>query len=165
MQSDFAERRSPQPLMRALGLQTMKFRKALDSDLKLIEIMLKESKLPYEDCKYHLNNFVIKEDDGEIVGIGGAELYDDIALLRSITVLEKYRGKGIGNSIFFKIREYVKEHGVETVYLLTETAEKYFMTLGFTVISREVVPQEIRETEQFSSLCPLSAAVMKCRLQ
>jgi amino-acid N-acetyltransferase len=143
----------------------MKFRKALYSDLKLIEVMLKESKLPYEDCKYHLNNFVVIEDDGEIVGIGGAELYDDIALLRSITVLEKHRGKGIGNSIFFKIREYLKEHGVKTIYLLTETAEKYFITLGFTGIIREVVPQEIRETEQFSSLCPSSATVMKCTLQ
>jgi hypothetical protein len=50
--------------------------------LKLIEIMLKESKLPYEDCKYRLNNFLVIEDDKEIVAIGGAELYDDIALLR-----------------------------------------------------------------------------------
>jgi amino-acid N-acetyltransferase len=143
----------------------MKYRKALNSDLKLIEIMLKESKLPYEDCKYHLNNFLVIEDDEGIVAIGGAELYDDIALLRSITVLKKHRGKGIGNSIFFKIRDYLKEHGVETIYLLTETAEEYFMTRGFMGISRELVPQKIRETEQFSSLCPSSAAVMKCTLQ
>jgi amino-acid N-acetyltransferase len=108
---------------------------------------------------------VVIEDDGEIVGIGGAELYGDIALLRSLTVLERYRGKGIGNTIFFKIREYLKDHGVQTIYLLTETAEEYFRALSFVGVSREVVPQEIRKTEQFSSLCPSSAVVMKCTVQ
>lgn len=37
----------------------MKFRKAHHNDLKQIETMLKKENLPYEDCAYHLNNFVI----------------------------------------------------------------------------------------------------------
>lgn len=143
----------------------MKFRKALNSDLNQIEFMLKKSKLPYVDCKYHLKNFVVLEDDGKTVGVGGSELYGDTALLRSLTVLEQYRGRGIGNSIFFNIKEDIVEHGVKTIYLLTETAEEYFKRLGFEEVSREIVPQEIRKTEQFSSLCPSSAAVMKYTIQ
>lgn len=143
----------------------MKFRKALNGDLKQLESILKKSKLPYEDCKYHLNNFVLMESDKEIVAIGGSEMFGDIALLRSITVLKQYQGNGLGNSIFFKIKKDLIVRGVKTIYLLTETAEEYFRALGFEQTSRDIVPQQIKKTKQFSTLCPSSAVVMKCGVQ
>lgn len=139
----------------------MKYRKALQSDLARIESILKDSKLPYDDCKSHIHNFVVLEKDEIIIGIGGCELYNEVALLRSIAVVEEYRGKGLGNAIFLRIKDYIKAQRVKTIYLLTETAEAYFKGLGFAIVDRNKVPDEIKQTQQFSSLCPASATVMK----
>ena len=111
-----------------------------------------------------LSNFLLLEDDNKIIGIGGVELYGKIALLRSITILKEYRGKSLGISIFSKIKKYAMEHEVGEIYLLTETAEDFFGKLGFIPVSRDIVPLLIKQTKQFSALCPSSAVVMKCAL-
>ncbi len=140
----------------------MNFRKATDSDLNFIKAMLKQENLPYEDCQHHLDNFLVLQEIDKIIGVGGIELYNKFALVRSIAVLKEYRGQGIGLSIFSKVKQYAMENGVEEIYLLTETAEAYFSKLGFVTISRDIVPKPIKQTKQFSSLCPSSAAVMQC---
>lgn len=139
----------------------MNFRSASKADLNKIEKMLRLFDLPYEDCKHHLNHFVVVEENGEIIGTGGMELYGDIVLLRSFAVCKKYRNKAIGKRIYFKIKGSAIEQGVREIYLLTETAEQYFEKLGFNSINRDLVPEPIKQTKQFSSLCPASAIVMK----
>jgi amino-acid N-acetyltransferase len=50
--------------------------------------------------------------------------------------------------------------GLENVYLLTETAEEFFLRIGFHVLDREYVPTRIRTSVEFASLCPTSAVAM-----
>lgn len=54
---------------------------------------------------------------------------------------------------------------MRTLYLLTDTAEAFFERLGYTRVARETVPLGIQQTEEFSSLCPDDAAVMKKELE
>ena len=53
-----------------------------------------------------------------------------------------------------------ESRGIRALYLLTMTAEHYFPRFGFTVVPRDVVPQEIADTLEFKSACPASATAM-----
>jgi N-acetylglutamate synthase-like GNAT family acetyltransferase len=54
--------------------------------------------------------------------------------------------------------------GLGGLDLLTTTAERYFPGFGFRAVSRADVPADVRETEEFRSACPASAAVMALAL-
>jgi amino-acid N-acetyltransferase len=49
---------------------------------------------------------------------------------------------------------------LQALYLLTTTAERYFPSFGFSVTTREKVPDAVRDTVEFRSACPASAVVM-----
>jgi len=55
----------------------------------------------------------------------------------------------------------IVQASAQDVYLLTETAESFFVRLGFEPISREEAPADIRASEEFRCLCPESAAFMR----
>lgn len=138
----------------------MGFRKAQDTDLTAIETLLSVSDLPFEDCHKHLSQFLVYEENELIVGIGGTEVYEDVALLRSIAIHSEHRGLGLARAIFLGLKTELLKQGVQDIYLLTDSAELYFKYLGFAQVARDEVPLNIKQTEQFSSLCPDSATVM-----
>lgn len=143
----------------------MGFRKAQDSDLAAIEALLSVSGLPFEDCHKHLSQFLVYDEASKILGVGGAEIYNEVALLRSIAIDSEHRGLGLARAIFLGLKSCLQQQGVQDLYLLTDSAELYFKYLGFAQITRDKVPQEIKQTDQFSSLCPSSAQVMTLRLK
>ena len=50
------------------------------------------------------------------------------------------------------------------IYLLTTSQADYFSALGYAPCPRSRVPQGIRDSRQFSALCPASADVMVKRV-
>jgi len=139
-------------------------RAATPADLQAIERILSALDLPSDDCANHISNFVVAEAADQIVGTGGLEQYGNVALLRSIAVVKEQRGRGLGDTLYSTIKSAAQSHGAQELYLLTETAETYFEARGFTVVDRENVPRDIKNTEQFSGLCPESATVMRLSL-
>ena len=96
-----------------------------------------------------VQEFVVAELDGEVVGCGALHvLWEDLAEVRTVAVIEEMHGKGIGNQIMVKILENAKEIGVKKVFCLTfET--KFFGSHGFkeiegTPVSPEVYQEMIR---------------------
>jgi amino-acid N-acetyltransferase len=61
-------------------------------------------------------------------------------------------------------KSFTKESGINCLYLLTTTAKAFFDKQGYCSIKREETPQAVKQTAEFSSLCPSSAVVMKKRL-
>jgi amino-acid N-acetyltransferase len=51
--------------------------------------------------------------------------------------------------------------GIEEVYLLTTTAEKYFPRFGFNRTARSAVPEAVKASAEFQGACPDTAVVMK----
>ena len=103
--------------------------------------------------------------DGEkIIGTAGLEIFEDCALLRSVSVVKEEQGKGYGKIINEQIEKYVKESGINCLYLLTTTAKDFFDKQGYCVIKREESPDALKQTTEFTSLCPSSAVVMKKRI-
>ncbi len=102
--------------------------------------------------------------DTRLVGVIGLEVYGPVALLRSLAVAPPHRSHGLGRSLVAFAEAHAASLGVESLYLLTSTAEAYFSKLGYASVSREDAPSAIKATTQFSDLCPASSALMSKRL-
>ena len=95
-----------------------------------------------------------------VVGTAALELYGDAALLRSVAVATSLRGQGLGAALTVAALDLARRRGVRTVYLLTETAERFFPKFGFTAITRVEVEPGVLQSPEFTTACPTSALVM-----
>ena len=105
--------------------------------------------------------FVVREDDGRVVGVAGLEIHGEDGLLRSVAVDAEYRGQGLAASLVQAAVERAKRVQLHAVYLLTTTARDYFARHGFADCPREEAPAAIRESWEFRTGCPSTAAFMK----
>lgn len=125
--------------------------------------LLEQLRLPTADLDEDKLLYLLM--DGErIIGTAGLEIFDDCALLRSVSVIKEEQGKGFGKFINEGMEEFAKESGISCLYLLTTTAKDFFDKQGFCVIRREDSPAALQQTAEFTSLCPSSAVVMKKRI-
>ena len=134
---------------------------ATTDDLSLILQWLQQNHLPSSDIPTQMNGIFLFRLGPEVVGLGGIEQYDSYGLLRSVVVAAPYRGKGYGRRLCQQLLERAGQQGIRELYLLTQTAERLFETLGFETIERRTAPLEIQQTTEFSHLCPAAATCMK----
>jgi amino-acid N-acetyltransferase len=92
------------------------------------------------------------------------EHYGTVGLLRSVAVDPARRGTGLGGSLVEYVLGRAGAAGINDVFLLTTTAERYFPRHGFAVASREAVPAALAASEEFRGACPASAVLMRRRL-
>jgi amino-acid N-acetyltransferase len=142
----------------------MRFRSATIDDLSQLKTLLSASELPVDGVAEHLTDFLVAEDGGHIRGVIGLERYGSHALLRSAVVAPTARGSGIGGQLVKQIFERAKSIGVEDLYLLTTTAQKYFPRFGFEETTRAEVPASVQESVEFRGACPETAIVMRLAL-
>ena len=80
--------------------------------------------------------FVIAIYEGEIIGMGRA-ISDGVsdAYIQDVTVLEEYRGRGYGKGIVSKLLQYLREHKLQWIGLISEPGyESFYTALGFGVM-------------------------------
>lgn len=97
-------------------------------------------------------------------GVVGVELQGDAALLRSLAVDPGRRSRGLGKALVRAAERCARARGAGELYLLTTTAERFFGKLGYARADRNTAPRAIRQTREFESLCPDSAALMMKRI-
>jgi len=131
-------------------------------DLRGALDVLGRSELTEQDVAEHWGHyFVVREDDGRVVGVAGLEVYGEDGLLRSVAVEAEYRGLGLAASLVEAALARAKRLQLRAVYLLTTTAREYFARRGFADCPREEAPAAIRESWEFRTGCPSTAAFMK----
>src|SRR6202008_2529894 len=138
----------------------MKIIRARSSDLSAVESLLTASDLPTDGVRDNFSGFVVADDDGAIAGAIGLEKYGSVALLRSAVVAPDHRGTGVGRKLVEQLLERAEEAGVDELFLLTTTAEKYFPKFGFTRTTRSAVPDPLKASAEFRGACPDTAIVM-----
>lgn len=139
-------------------------RAAKADDLPDVRGLLCQAELPLDGVPADLNNFLVAEREGAVVGAIGLERYSESALLRSAVVHPSLRGMGVGDSLVTALLEHGRSLGVRDMVLLTTTAEGWFPRFGFKRITREEVPAALYASEELKGACPASAVVMRCRL-
>ncbi len=139
----------------------MKSELAHPDDETQVKQLLDECELPFEDITPSLlRHFWVLRDGSRLAGVCGLELLGTSALLRSLAVSPRYRGKGIARQLTKQVEQYAHSQGVEALYLLTTTAKDFFSTRGFQTINRDAAPAVLQETTEFQSLCPSTATCM-----
>jgi amino-acid N-acetyltransferase len=138
-------------------------RPASARDWEAIAGLLDQHRLPLAGASDHLSDFFVAVDDGRVVGVGGLEMYDDAALLRSLAVASP--GGGIGTELVEALLEHARQAGIGTMVLLTTTAAAFFPRFGFSVVTREDVPAAVHASAEFQGACPASATVMRLALR
>lgn len=125
--------------------------------------LLEQQKLPVSDIKEETLLYTLAAGD-QVIGTAGLDIFEGCALLRSVSVLGNTRGKGYGKVLTDKVEQLAKENGIGSMYLITHTAKDFFERQGYLVIDRTTAPDVIKQTDQFTGLCPSSAVVMKKQL-
>jgi N-acetylglutamate synthase-like GNAT family acetyltransferase len=141
----------------------MKIRNATNSDFPAVEQLLLSSRLPTEGVRENFSGFIVAEEAGTIAGAIGLERYGSAALLRSAVVSPANRGVGVGRRLVERLLQRANEEGIDDLYLLTTTAEKYFPRFGFTPTTRATVPDSVKASAEFRGACPDTAVVMSRR--
>lgn len=122
--------------------------------------LLEDCDLPTSDVNTEKIIFFRAVKGSRMVGVVGAEPRGAHVLLRSLAVDEQYRSRGVGSLLVNHLLVYCQDEWIDGVYLLTTTAKDFFAAHGFSIVDRAEVPESIRLSSEFSTLCPLSAIVM-----
>ncbi len=132
----------------------------IDFNIEVKELLesygLPVSDIPQDD---QIQLFGIKAD-GALSAVAGIELYGEYALIRSLAVKHQLRGSGIGRDLVASLEDWARSRNVTRLFLLTETAHRFFGHQGYRAIPRSEAPQVIKETPEFSGICPDSAEFM-----
>lgn len=133
----------------------------LPQDYEGLRTTLQDAGLPAEDIDQPNREFFrFVTDDGGLLGYGGFEVYGAVGLLRSVVILEAFRGWGFGFQFIKVLESLAKFNGVSQLWLLTTTAETFFAKCGYAKVARASAPASIKTTNEFTTLCPDTAVCM-----
>lgn len=133
---------------------------ALPADFGPIKVLLDAAGLPTSDLESAPPEFVVLREDGKVIAAGALERYGSVALLRSVVVAERARGRGFGQRVVRELERVARGQKIEQLVLLTQTANEFFRRAGYRTIERAAAPLAVHESAEFRSLCPSSATCM-----
>ncbi|WP_436923621.1 arsenic resistance N-acetyltransferase ArsN2 [Halosimplex amylolyticum] len=139
----------------------IRLERADEDGLRYVERVLGRADLPTDDVHADSARLYVARANGDRVGVGGIEVHGDDGLLRSVAVEESTRGEGHGTAIVDALEAEARDAGIQRFYLLTTTASEFFASHEYVEIDRTDVPGTIRNTTEFTELCPSSAICMR----
>jgi amino-acid N-acetyltransferase len=135
------------------------------ADHREIRALLAAAQLPVDDLDRAATlRLWVAEAGSSIVGAIGLERSGTTALLRSLVVAPPFRERRIAVALVAALESDARQAGIEALVLLTETAESFFLRLGYGVVDRSAVSEGIRALEEFRSLCPATAVCLAKKL-
>ncbi len=139
----------------------IEIRPAQASDLAVAKAWLSAEGLPVDDLTIdHMDSFIVATQAGKPVGMIGIEKFGNVGLLRSLVVDEAGRGAGLGGRLVAALESTARSVHIDELWLLTIDADPFFAQHGYVVAERDHAPEAIRNTAEFSTLCPGDAVLM-----
>ena len=136
------------------------FNYANHEDIPKIVDLLESENLPSHELEENISHFLTAKEGNNLVGVIGFEFYQNYGLLRSFCVDKSYRNLSVGSELFDRAVSLAQLNNIDTIYLLTLTAESYFIGKGFKVIPREGVNELVKSSKEFASICPGTASCL-----
>jgi amino-acid N-acetyltransferase len=91
----------------------------------------------------NIQKFVVIENKDEMIACGALHVsWEDLAEIRSLAVCEKYKKQGFGKKMVETLQNNAKVLGISRVFSLS-FKPKFFIKLGYKVISKEILPRKI----------------------
>jgi len=124
--------------------------------------LLAECGLPNADLTLaSLAHFRIARDDSRLVAVAGLTTLGQVGLLRSVAVAPAYRGRGLASGLVDALEREARRLGLGALYLLTDSAAEFFTRRGYVPLPREAAPAAVRDSAEFTHLCPASALCLR----
>lgn len=143
------------------ALLQSQIRRGKSDDMPAVLRLLRGAGLPTADLEGIPGLRVwVAETKESLVGVIAMERFGAQALLRSLAVASPYQKCGLGRQLVARLEHDALASGIRQLALLTETAEQFFRSLGYGVIDRRSVSEELQQCAEFRSLCPASAVCM-----
>jgi amino-acid N-acetyltransferase len=96
-----------------------------------------------EEVYQGIREWVVAEEDGEIVGCGAlAVMWADLAEVRSLVVKPEQRGNGLGARMVAWLVAEARTLGITQVFTLTRSV-RFFEKQGFVISPKENFPRKI----------------------
>jgi amino-acid N-acetyltransferase len=148
-----------------LGLkpQAWKVEKASPEDSRAARQLLSDSELPTEGLE-DTELWCVREGS-RVIGAAGLEIWGRQGLLRSVAVDRRYRESGVGNALVKHVSKEASAKGLSELYLITETAPRFFERFGFEPFERKKVEGMVLNSVEFRGACSVTAPVMRLTLQ
>jgi amino-acid N-acetyltransferase len=140
--------------------QSPDIRRGSAADLPAVSTLLKGAGLPTADLRTSDLQIWLVESENGPVGVIALQRFGSEGLLRSLAVIPEFRERGVGRRLVARLENDARADGVKQLVLLTETAERFFRNLGYSVIDRSSVGEAPKRSSEFQSLCPVSAVCM-----
>ena len=129
-------------------------RPATPDDLSAIRALLHANHLPDAELDQHLDNFVVADADGRVVGCGGLKAYPEpsAGLVRSIAVDEGWRGHALGTRLTDWVLERAMSLALTQLLLFTVNARDFYLRFGFEDASLDDFPEAARHSAQYRAV-------------
>lgn len=127
----------------------LSFRVATLADLPAMSALLESAGLPAREIEPFVGTFMVAETAGGILGVGGLEIRDDTAVLRSVAVDDAMRGTGVGRTLARQLISLAVSARVADIYLFTGDAHGFWRRLGFEDITLDDWRETARQSWQW----------------
>ncbi|MBI4260359.1 MAG: HAD-IIA family hydrolase [Actinobacteria bacterium] len=138
-----------------------RIRAAGPADRASVSGLLEEGGLAGDGVADRIPLTLVAERDGRIVGTVSVEMFGADAHVRSLAVAAGERSHGVGAFLSAAALAAARERGASRAFAVTETAEGFFVRLGFLPIGpRDALPPAIRETPLIREHCATTAVAL-----
>ncbi len=120
------------------GYVTVNIRNASTSDIPYIKSILSQYILETELVEENIDQFIVAENGGKVVGCACLDNSAGLMELRSIAVLPAWKNKGIGRRLFKTLEQRAKGM-TDRIYVRT-TARGFFDKMGFRALDNSQKP-------------------------
>jgi N-acetylglutamate synthase-like GNAT family acetyltransferase len=114
--------------------------------------LISSAELPAAFVDEFLDEFVVAELGGTVIGCGGVEMYETCAIIRSVVVEPTAQGAGIGREIAQRLMDAARAAGATDLYLFTAQAHPFWLLLGFVDVTFEEWKAPARANWQYQFL-------------
>ena len=136
-------------------------RHAREGDFLQIVAILQEVGLLTDGLSPGMPDLYVADVGGAIVGCAALESNGSTGLLRSVGVLPTGQGAGIGGRLIEAVHARVMDLGLESIYLLTTTADEYFLKFGYEPSAEEDLPRVVTGSAEYLTCSASGAATMR----
>jgi len=98
---------------------------------------------PLAELYESIRDFFVVRDEGKVVAAAALKIiWEDLAEIRSLVVMDGYRGKGLGRALVNACFDEARTLGVKRVFVLSDSPS-YFINMGFSAVDKKVLPQKV----------------------
>lgn len=124
-------------------------RAANAADVAAIVALLEAAGMPAVNVEDIIPSFLVAETGADLVGCAALEVYDRVALVRSVAIADGHRRGGVGRSLVTELERRAAERALDHLYLFTIDAWPFWQRLGYVGLAIEQWPEGPRQSWQY----------------